>query len=474
MKKKWVFVLTGCVVSIGLLTGMGYVGATNYFKDKYAPNTWVNGVYCTGRTPADVNQELLQGLEAPTVTVTDAEGMQYSYDLADAGLTYDYSASLNAYQKHQLNNGWTSMLWQKNQIATGEAAFLYDESKVEEWWQQLPFVKAENTEPILEMKLDDEKGYVLYSTLEGHLNVDQALTKLVSGINDHQTEFSIADSDCYFDYEMTAAQEKTYQTWKELKELEQCGLTYDMGAEKIVFDEALMSKLIAKDSKGNPLKNEKGSYYYDLEAADAFMEELCEKYHTYGVERPFKTSRESGDVVMVKPGNFGTEIDVETEKAYLREVLTDSKLRKEKTNHVPTYLHETLVHGLDDTGGTYIEVDKLEQKIYYYQDGELMVTSGVVTGNLRTRHDTYEGAFYIQAKYKNRVLRGPGYASFVRRWMPIYKAIGLHDANWRKESEFGGETYKRNGSHGCVNMPDETTDIIFDHAEIGTPVFIFQ
>ena len=388
MKKKWVFVLTGCIVSIGLLTGTGYVGATDYFKDKYAPNTWVNGVYCTGRTPEEINQELLQGLVAPSVTVTDVDGKQYSFDLADAGLTYDYSASLNAYQKHQLNNGWTSMLWQRNQIATGEAAFNYDESRLYEWWQELPFVKAEETKPVLEMKLEDQ-GYVLYSTLDHHLNVEQALTELVTAINERQTEFSLADSNCYFDYDMNSEQEKTYQTWLELKDLEECGLTYDMGAEKIVFDEALMSKLIAKDSKGNPLKNEKGSYYYDLEAADAFMEDLCEQYHTYGVERPFKTSRESGDVVMVKPGNFGTEIDVSAEKEFLREILSSPRLRKKKTNHVPTYLHETMVHGLDDTGGTYIEVDKLEQKIYYYQDGKLMVTSGVVTGNLRTRHDTY-------------------------------------------------------------------------------------
>ena len=59
----------------------------------------------------------------------------------------------------------------------------------------------------------------------------------------------------------------------------------------------------------------------------------------------------------------------------------------------------------------------------------------------------------------------------MRRWMPVVKSIGLHDANWR--SEFGGEIYKRDGSHGCVNMPDETTDIIFENAEIGTPVMIY-
>jgi len=323
------------------------------------------------------------------------------------------------------------------------------------------------------MTLEDE-GYVLTSTLDNHLNVEKGLTELENAIADKQTSLSLVDSDCYFDYVMTEQQKETYQSWEKLKKLEQCGLVYDMGAEKIVFDEALMSTLIAKDKKGMPLTDENGSYYYDLEAADAFMEELCAKYHTYGVEREFKTSRESGDVVMIKPGNFGTEIDVKAEKAFLREILSDDKLRLAKTVHEPTYLHETSFHGLDDTGGTYIEVDMTEQKIYFYVNYELMISSGVVTGCVRTRHNTPEGAFCIQGKYNNRVLRGPGYASFVRHWMPIYKSIGLHDANWRKEAEFGGETYKRNGSHGCVNMPDKTTDVIFELAEIGTPVFVFK
>ena len=323
------------------------------------------------------------------------------------------------------------------------------------------------------MELTDA-GYVLVNTLKGHLDVEQGLNKLVNAVSEGMDELSLKEADCYFDYEMDAAQKKIYETWTELKELEQCGLTYDMGAEKIVFDEGLMSRFIAKDSKGNPIRGEDGRFYYDLEAADAYMAELCEQYHTYGVERPFQTSRETGEVVMIKPGNYGTELNATAEIAFLREVLSDDSLRLAKTVHTPTYLHETAVKGLNDIGGTYIEVDIAEQKVYFYKDYELMITSGVVTGNVRTRHSTPEGAFCIQGKYKNRVLRGPGYASFVRRWMPVYKSIGLHDANWRKEAEFGGETYLKNGSHGCVNMPDETTDVIFELAEIGTPVLIFQ
>lgn len=474
MRKKRLCVTLGCLISVAALCIWGYKAMSDYVKTRFAPNTWVDGIYVTGLTPEEVNQELLARLEAPVVTVVDSNGETYSLDMTEAECQYDYSNSLNAYQAHQKDAGWVSMLWQENQIVTGQASFAYDEGKVRTWWENLPIVQAETKKPVLELRLDKEKGYVLDSTLEGHLDVDKGLTELVKIISEGETSLSLPKTDCYYDYNMTAAQKQIYNTWEDLKKMEQCGLTYDMGAEKIVFDEALMSGFIAKDEKGNPLRDEEGSFYYDFDAVDAYVTELCESYHTYGVDRPFRSSREGGEIVTVPGGTYGTELDVKAEVSFVREYLSDDMLRLSETVHMPKYKHETPVKGLDDIGGTYIEVDMTEQKIYYYKDYELMVSSGVVTGNLRTRHDTPAGAFYIYGMYKNRVLRGPGYASFVRRWMPIYKSIGLHDANWRTEEEFGGETYKKNGSHGCINMPDETTDVIFDNAEIGTPVLVFE
>ena len=58
---------------------------------------------------------------------------------------------------------------------------------------------------------------------------------------------------------------------------------------------------------------------------------------------------------------------------------------------------------------------------------------------------------------RNRVLRGKNadgstYASPVKYWMPFYGGYGIHDASWRKASEFNSSTYHSDGSHGCVNM----------------------
>ena len=77
----------------------------------------------------------------------------------------------------------------------------------------------------------------------------------------------------------------------------------------------------------------------------------------------------------------------------------------------------------------------------------------------------------IYGKQRRRILRGPGYASFVNYWMPVNGNIGLHDATWRKE--FGGEIYKTSGSHGCINLPYEKAEKIFEKAEVGLPVIMY-
>ena len=48
--------------------------------------------------------------------------------------------------------------------------------------------------------------------------------------------------------------------------------------------------------------------------------------------------------------------------------------------------------------------------------------------------------------------------------------FGLHDASWR--SKFGGQDYKWNGSHGCINLPTKAAAKLYSYVEVGTPVYI--
>lgn len=119
--------------------------------------------------------------------------------------------------------------------------------------------------------------------------------------------------------------------------------------------------------------------------------------------------------------------------------------------------------------GTYVEVDIEKQHMTYYKDGEVLVHTDVVTGR-KGGYDTPTGYYQVLTRSPNAWLTGPDYHVFVKYWVGFYLAYGLHDASWR--TEFGGDKYIYDGSHGCVNTPEEAMKIIYDDITIGTPVLL--
>lgn len=125
-------------------------------------------------------------------------------------------------------------------------------------------------------------------------------------------------------------------------------------------------------------------------------------------------------------------------------------------------------------GDTYIEVSIKEQHMWFYKNGKLLVETDVVTGNDDGYHNTPTGVYSIFQKQSPATLVGPGYSSPVSYWMAFtYSGCGIHDASWRSAREFGGTTYKGNGSHGCVNTPYNKVKTIYQNASIGTKVILY-
>lgn len=118
---------------------------------------------------------------------------------------------------------------------------------------------------------------------------------------------------------------------------------------------------------------------------------------------------------------------------------------------------------------TCIIIDINSQMMRYYINYTLVVETPVTTGQAG-RWDTPRGTYYLYGKSRNVTLSGPGYASFVSFWMPFYQDYGIHDATWR--SNFGGNVYTYNGSHGCVNTPYHNAQAIYNSVSVGTMVVV--
>ena len=129
---------------------------------------------------------------------------------------------------------------------------------------------------------------------------------------------------------------------------------------------------------------------------------------------------------------------------------------------------EINVHVQEKRKNAKVVVSILNQTLNYYEKGQVVLSSPVVTG---LNNATPKGTYKILSKSRNVTLVGENYESHVRYWMPfIGRSYGLHDASWR--SNFGGQIYKTNGSHGCVNLPTNKAAQLYDLIEVGTPVII--
>lgn len=120
---------------------------------------------------------------------------------------------------------------------------------------------------------------------------------------------------------------------------------------------------------------------------------------------------------------------------------------------------------------TYVDVNIQKQLVTYFKDGVIEFQSYCVTGNERAKRSTPAGTYNIIRKVPGKRLKGPTWDCWVDRWMQFTtSSIGFHDASWR--SSFGGEIYKTNGSHGCVNLPKDAAYQLYDLISVGTTVIV--
>ena len=122
---------------------------------------------------------------------------------------------------------------------------------------------------------------------------------------------------------------------------------------------------------------------------------------------------------------------------------------------------------------TYIDVDLTNQNVRYILNGETVWESPCVSGDTSKGRSTPTGVFAVYGHVAGTYLTGPTWHNWVDYWMPFSRGgCGLHDATWRRK--FGGTIYKTNGSHGCVNLPHDKAEELFNMISIGTVVVVHK
>lgn len=462
-KKVRVTLCAGILIFLAAAFG-GYFGLAGYYADGFSYGTWVNGVYCTGKTVEEVNEELRKGFTESVVEISFEDGETKQIRLQDISYTVDYVKPLAQLMEFQNPNLWILNVKNgKKNAVTADIAF--DENALLKQLKEIPLVKQTEKNKTRSVEIIKTKqGYRLLDEKKHVLDTELFFSKVKEELQNGKYRINI-EEECYKDIPLTAGEEKLYTLWDKIERFQDCKIRYDMGDTIVPIDAGVVCEWITLTEEGGFALDEEGNLITDEEKIKEFIEDLAKQYDTLGSTRSFKATR--GDEIEVEGGTYGSKLNQKSEIAYLTEAFAEGIAE----THVPSYTQEAYVRGKEDIGETYIEIDMTEQMMYYYVQGELYVETPIVTGNMVRRMSTPEGTCFVYAKQESRVLRGADYASFVNFWVPVRGNIGIHDAPWR--SKFGGEIYKSGGSHGCINTPYDEMKKIYEHVEIGTPVVMF-
>ncbi|WML38082.1 L,D-transpeptidase family protein [Neobacillus sp. OS1-2] len=199
------------------------------------------------------------------------------------------------------------------------------------------------------------------------------------------------------------------------------------------------------------------------------------------LNKDFSFTTHSGSVISVKGQGYGWALDSEKETARIQEAFEKGEQAIPASNiYGKGWSNEGI--GYETTanngiGDTYAEVSIAEQRIWIYKNGQLVLTTNVVTGKHSTREDTSPGVWYILYKRPQYTLRGSAvgkadYAVKVNYWAPFTNSgQGFHDASWR--SNWGSNAYLTAGSGGCVNTPPSVMKAVYDNLSTYEPVVIY-
>ena len=111
--KKSVLIGAGIGLSIILLSVIAmYLGLVFYYSEGFSYGTWINGVYCTGKSINEVNDELLKQWNYEGLTITDSDGESYTILSEEVNLNVNYERTLELYLQKQNPYLWVDNLIQ--------------------------------------------------------------------------------------------------------------------------------------------------------------------------------------------------------------------------------------------------------------------------------------------------------------------------------------------------------------------------
>lgn len=448
MNKKRIALITLVIVALV------YVVGAVVFSARIVPNTYVGDIKLSMLKFDQIEDDVNTDFKTESLKINDVVIKDYEASVADLGASID-SSKLQADIKDQQNAlKWPLELAAKSEFElkdyiTVDSDVLSSKLEADGFFDTEGRTKANAAK----LELGDDNTYSVVEATEGTiLDKDLFTEQVTKGLLNLKD--SIDSSKSY-----KTAKNNVDELTKQAEALNQRisrKVSMKIGDDEIVVPEDIVARslFINDDGEVDMDGSELYSYLYDQSL----------EYDTDEVGFGYRTVTESNvdpAYEEIKAGLLSDEnVDVVGEAPIddQEDTFKPSKKTDEKT---------------------YIEVSISQQVMWVFKDGELLVQTPVVTGSQADGWDTPVGDYTVIDKETDKVLNGSSvgfdYEVPVNYWMRLTNSgIGIHDIDWLNTGNAwdSRDVYELQGSHGCINVPNDIMATVYNNIPVGTSVYV--
>lgn len=456
-KHKLLTAFFGVTLALLITLGTIFLVRANHYKTHFFPGTVMSGVDVSELTAEEANEKVSRFVADYLLTIYARDDQKYYIEGPSIGYSYMPNGEIEQILERQDAYDWIKQRKDTKEQEI-DLATTFDQQQLEKELAALPCMQTDQMVAPEDAKIawvDD--GYQLVPEVMGTtLKSDEVLRLVTQAVENGDTSVELYDH--YVDPEIRSDDPQLNACMDNIEKYYGTSITYTFGNEEpFELTSEMIQAWLAVD--------EDYQVRVDDEKVTNFVQQMASKYNTYGDVRDFKTSL--GDKVKIGGGDYGWVIDKDKEKAQIYEDLAKGgQIERE-----PVYQQVAKDYGAYDIGSTYVEIDYTNQHLWYYDKGNLVVDTDIVSGNLSRWNGSPDGIYKIVYKQRNATLVGEGYSSPVDYFMPFAYNVGIHDASWR--NKFGEQIYLTAGSHGCINVPPAIAEKLYETLAVDTPVIAY-
>ena len=439
-----------------------YIAGVVHFKDRFFLHTTINGFDASEMTVNEVEDIIAEKIGSYKLEIAERGGSSETITAEQINYHYVSQGETQAFKQSQNIFLWPLCLW--NEISyTFNSSAQYDEEMLTQAIKALACLDESNVTAPQDAYIDFMDGkYLIIPETEGNRLDSEKVTRVIrEAVDFANAKVSLEEKNCYQTPQKRQEDETLNATCEKLNTLISTSIVYLFGDNTEALNGDTVRGWISYDENS-------GDVNLNEDAVREFVAQLASKYDTADKPREFKTH--DGRTVTVSGGYYGWVIDQEGETAELLECIRNGY----QGDRYAVFAQTAVSWENSDLGYDYVEIDLGNLHVWMYIDGEEIVSTDCVSGDMmQSDRTTPAGTYTLYYKESPSVLEDEAktYRTEVTYWMPFNGGIGLHDATWR--GSFGGNINQSDGSHGCINLPLEAAKTIYENIYAGMPIICY-